>query len=920
MQTADHESARAGLVGREQELSAINRLLGRGNGGADRASTLLLRGSAGVGKTSLLDAARTRAEAIGFRVLRTAGSEAETSFAFAALHPLLLPVIAHDADLPEHLRTALRSALGQRDDEIPALEIVALATLGLWAGVASNSTPLCVIVDDVHWLDASTAGVLRFVARRLSADPIVVVAAGREGGWIPPGVLPEMPVEPLEPDAAEAILRTHAPQLTASVRSRVMAEAQGNPLALVELPRALEAALRDPSRSLPPLLPLTARLEAAFTRRMDLLPDDAQAVLLAAALAPAAGLPELMTAAAAIAGHPVGLSALHHAVLSDLVDVDSRRLHFRHPLMRSGLLHATPLSRRQAAHQALAEALTDPERCLYHRAEAHVGYDDTLADELEEAAARALRRGAQASAVSTLEQAAALTRPGPRQAGRLVRAARLSFELGRSDEARLLLDQASGVDLERADQAMAQLVAAAISGSDSDDPGPAWELIASAHDALAAGDDNDALRLLEFAATRVIWGAPGKDIGRAIVAAARQHPAYDTDPRITALLANSMPIEGHRELAARLTAVNERALTDSESQRLVGSAAAIAGDYERASRLLDRAERQLRKEARLALLATVLTIHGVAAVGSGQWLLAEEVLDEAERLAGETNQAAWLNRARQVRAGLAGMCGDLELHRQIVDEQTTTYQRTQALHRNNHLNVMRGKTAAMAGRFDDALTIMSALFDPTDPIFDARAAFEILYYLADAASAKERPDVLRHAIEVMGATVPAPWPSILQSGIDYARAVAPGDPQVKQQLFETALTGPARSRPFDLARIQLAYGVWLRRQSRRLEARERLRGARSTFDQLGNEPYARRARDELRATGEASASRRNADWEKLSPQELQIARLVAEGLSNKQIGERLFLSHRTIGSHLYRTFPKLGVTSRSALAAAIRSL
>ncbi len=263
------------------------------------------------------------------------------------------------------------------------------------------------------------------------------------------------------------------------------------------------------------------------------------------------------------------------------------------------------------------------------------------------------------------------------------------------------------------------------------------------------------------------------------------------------------------------------------------------------------------------------------------------------------------------------MSGDEEQHRRIVNEQTLTYQRMQAHHRTFHLTVMMGKTAAVRGRADDAVELLGGLFDPTDPHFDARGAYEVVYYLADAANAKDRTDVVHRMIEVLAAAVPAPWPPILQSGIDYARAVA-ADDSMKQELLETALKGPANGRPFDRARIQLTYGSWLRRQRRRSAAREFLREARGTFERLGNEPYAQRARDELRATGEGSPRRRGTELEKLSAQELQIARLVAEGLSNKEIGERLFLSHRTVGYHLYRMFPKLGITTRTQLAAAAR--
>ncbi len=911
MATRHHRPADVQLIGRARELAACETLLqqARRGGGA-----LLLRGSAGIGKTSLLSTAHARAAELGYRVLSTSGSEAETSFPFAGLQPLLLPVIDDAAPLPEHLHAALLSALGFSGAEIPAVEPVALAVLTLCASLASHETPLLLIVDDVHWLDAFSLGVLRFVARRLSADPIALLAAGRQGGWPADGAMTEMRVDPLETGAAEAVLDTRQPELTAVARSRVVAEAAGNPLALVELSRVLSDVLRDPSRPVPALLPLTARLEAAFMHRASALTEDSRAVLLAAALAPTAGLTDLLAAAGTVAGHPVELSALDGAVLAELVDVDARHVYFLHPLIRSGTAHSARPSRRRAMHQALGAVLRDPERRLYHRVEASGGYDNDLADELDDAAEAAAQQGSVAVSLSLLDKAASLTTAGTERGGRLVRAAELSFELGRTADVRRLLAQA-GDDVRPTHHAAMRRLTLAAGGTDTDDPRPVWELITLAEQTIAAHDDDGALRLLEYASTRITWGKAGRDLTRTVVAMAELIPTRTTDPRVTALIAQAAPIDGHRELAVRLALTDDAMLTDPQSQRLVGFAAVIAGDYERGARLLEQAEQQLREQARLALLATVLTFQGVAAFGSGRWRLAQQVLDEAERLADETDQAAWLNRARQMRAGMTGMYGDEQHHREIVDEQSLSYERDRAHHRHNHLNYMRGITAAMLGRAPEAVTVLGSMFEPDDPIFDARSCYETFFFLADAAKATNCADVVHRAIEVMRATVPATWPPILQSGVDYALAVTADEPDVRPR-FEAALSGPAAGRPFDRARVQLAYGRWLRRQNKRLEARGYLRAALHTFHHLENEPFARQARDQLRATGEAT-SRPNRDWDQLTPQELQIARLVATGLSNKEIAERLVLSHRTVGSHLYRMFPKLGVTTRAQLATAL---
>jgi DNA-binding CsgD family transcriptional regulator len=909
MSDANAQLVSGGLLGRDREIERCDALL------EARSGVLLLRGSPGVGKSSLLEGVGTRARARGFCVHSAAGSEAETTLPYAGLQPLLLPLVDADTEMPDHLRTALLSALGLIDAEVPALETIGLATLMLLAGVADPVQPLCLLVDDVQWLDASSAEVLRFVSRRLSADPVLLFAASRDDGWPPVGTFPEMRIEPLDPASSEALLVRRAVQLPKVARDRVLEQAEGNPLALVELSGVVGEPI-EASKGLPVYLPLTARLESAFTGRAARLPGAARSFMLVSALAPTATIPEALAAASLLADRKVHLADIDEAVAMDLISVDASHVHFRHPLVRSGLVHIATVSQRLAAHEALAKTLEDRERALYHRAAATVGYDSELADELDTAAARALRRGALASAVSNLEHSARLTRPGSQYGGRLVRAAELSFELGRAGEVKALLSRIEERDLEIRDRVVALRLTMAVDRSDTHDTGSVWRMTSLATEAITAGAADAALQLLLLASEQIIWGGQGLELGRAIVAAAREVPGSDTDPRVTALLARSLPIEGHRELADRLNAVDEAKISGPESLWLIAAAAVIYGDYERGGRLLSRAEEWFRSEGRLAGLATVLTFRGVVAFSGGEWRLAGQILDEAERLAAETNQPGWLNRARQLQAGLAGLQGDEERHRAIVAEQMLTYQRTQASHRQNHLVFMQGIAAAMLGHHDDALALLGGLFDPADPIFDPRSCYEAMFYLADVAAVKNRVDVIENAIRVLDSVVPAPWPPLLQSGIDYARAVTAVETEAGQR-FEAALAGPAGARTFDRARVELAYGQWLRRHQRRLEAREQLRSARDRLERLGNEPLARRARDELRATGEGSPRRRNADWDQLSAQELQIAGLVAEGLSNKEIGERMFLSHRTIASHLYRIFPKLGITSRSQLAAAM---
>ena len=508
------------------------------------------------------------------------------TLAFAGLQLLLLPVIDADTGMPEHLRTALRSALGVLDAEIPAVAAVGLAVLGLLAGIATEEVPLCVVIDDVHWFDASSAEVLRFVSRRLSADPIVVLATARDGGWPRAGMFPELRVDPLGPSAAEAVLASRGPSLQPAVRRRIIEQAEGNPLALVELSGVLSAPEGSTRPTFPETVPLTSRLEAAFVQRADSLPEETRAVLLVAALAPSAVIAEVLSAAHVMIGRPIDLSAVDPAKDERLVEVDGQHLRFRHPLVRSGVIGTASLSSLRAAHLALASALDDPERRLRHRAAGTVGFDSELAAELERASESAMRSGSLTSAVSALVQAAELTGPGPVRGGRLVRAADLSLELGDADATRRLLVSAEGNELGRADHAVARRLAMALDTADSGDVRRVWELIDLAEKAIVDADNDGALLLLEFASSMVNGERQYLDAARIVAEVARSVPVPLTDPRVIALLAFTTQADGHPDLASRLALVDDSRLIDPEAQRQIAQAALMTGDYERSARLL----------------------------------------------------------------------------------------------------------------------------------------------------------------------------------------------------------------------------------------------------------------------------------------------------------------------------------------------
>lgn len=662
------------------------------------------------------------------------------------------------------------------------------------------------------------------------------------------------------------------------------------------------------------MLPLTARLQATFVERALTISEPARVALLVAALAPTTTAAEVLTAASAVLRTPVHFSALDEVAHEQLAAVgEDLRVHFSHPLVRSALLYDATPSRRQAAHSALAAILDDHERSVYHRAEATVGYDEELAAELDQGAASAERRGSLAAAIDALDRASLLSTPGQRRGTRLVRAAQLCFDVGDVEGFRRFTARTKPDELDRADRAALRRLTLALDDSNVDDPGPVYELIQLAEEAIAAEDPDGALDLLQSASSRINMGEPGASTRRAIVATAMQVPLPMTDARVMAILAQASPVHNYADLAERLSLLSDADVADPQTAQWAGFAAVPAGDYERSARLFERAEREFRNQARLSLLPSVLTFRGLTAWCLGDWMLADECLDEAVRLAADTGQTGWLNQALVVQTGVAGSRGDAERYQRLVKETEHMLRQRNATHTVYSFALTRGAGAALLGRSEEAVTILSGLYDTTNPAFDARVCYDALFYLADAAISTGDAEAIPRALNVLESAVPRPWPPVLQSAADYARAVTAGD-NGTEELYHTALTGPAAGRPFDLARIQLAYGRWLRRRRRPTLARTQLRAARDTFDRIGNLPFSQRTNEELRASGDNAAPFKHGDWDELSPQEAQIARLVLQGLSNKEIGARLFLSPRTVGSHLYRMFPKLQITSRMQLS------
>jgi DNA-binding CsgD family transcriptional regulator len=903
------------LVGRGRELSLLEALIG---GTAKGGGSLVLTGEAGAGKSALLTAASSAARSRGMKILAAAGVQSESRLPFAGLHQLLRPVLAGADELPARQRTALLSAFGMADQDATELFLTALAALDLLADVAVSS-PLLLIAEDAQWLDRPTCDVLAFIARRIEAEPIALLAAVREGhdSQLTQGGLPELRVSGLDDDAAGALLDAHASNLAASVRKRLLAEAAGNPLALIELHASLGSGQAGGSTPLPSQLPLSTRLEEAFAARAAELPAATRTLLLIAAADESGTLAEVASAAAVVRGEDVSVEAIQPAVSARLIEADATELRFRHPLVRSAVYQAASLADRQAAHGALARVLAgQPDRSAWHRAAGITGYDEEVATELETAAARAVQRGAVSVAVTALERAAQLSSEPSRRARRLLHAAELAVELGLREDAARLLHAAEHLSLTSHDLGRMAWIREMADPGVPGDPARMRSLAEAAVQMSAEGDTGLALNLLWAAAMGGFWADRGRAASSQIVTAAEQLPVDDDDPRVLSILAYAAPIERAAVIIDRVSRHSPNS-SDPEAMGLLGNAAATVGAFDLAEPFVTAAAAGLREQGRLAALAQVLVLRAWAEIHLARWDVARSDAEEAARLALETGQPIWAAGARAGQAILAGLRGEQEAAEAL---STQAEQAGLTLGARSVLCVTqlaRGLTALSSGRHADAYGHLRRMFDSSDPAYHHMESCWAIGNLAEAAVRSGNRDDARGVVarlEPLAAQTPSPW---FHVAMRHARPLL-ADDQDAEALFRAGLNADLTRWPLDRARLLLAYGAWLRRQRRVAEARVPLRTARDSFDALGVVSFGERARQELRASGETSRRRVPQARDQLSPQQLQILKMAAEGLSNREIGQKLYLSDRTVGAHLYRAFPKLGITSRSQLGTVLQ--
>jgi DNA-binding CsgD family transcriptional regulator len=906
LRVSDRDGPR--LHGRAEELAALESAIERlcaGRGGA-----LVIGGPAGIGKSALLEDAVARTKHRSVRVLTAAGVHAEAQLAFAGLHQLVTPVLDLAPRLPRRQREALLTAFGSTADEDVEMFLIGLATLELIAE-ASAKTPMLIAIDDAHWMDPSTLAVLAFLSRRLrttSALLLIAQRAGYRNVLLDDESLPVITLAPVDGHAAAAILADHAPGLDASVRQRVLAEAAGNPLALIELPKALTDQPGRPDNAAISAQPLTRRLERAFADRLDQMPATTRSLLLIGAANDTGELREIIGATAILVDSDISPEALDAAVEAELVSVTGGRLRFRHPLVRSAVYQNGSVPQRQRAHAAIADMLADqPRRCVWHRAAATLGPDDDVAHELDAVAADAVRRGSLAIASAAYQRAATLSREARVAGRRLLRAAELAFELGEAERGYAILGETHHLELSLSEASRINALAA-VHADRHDSPAPLVELAQEIH----AGGHTDLAWTLLIKTAMAAWWRPAEPTARlAIAEAAETLAGSDDHARLLAVLAHAAPVEHGARVVRQLSGL-DHGDRRPESLYYLGAAANAVWAYDIGLRYLSGAVVGLRVQGRVRILTEALTAQAWAAVHTAREPIAVAAAEEAVQLALEMNQPVPVASARLAQATIAAERGDPVAMERLISQAEAHLVGTGHVEMFALVQFVRGRAAVAHQNYEAGLDHLCRLLDSHDPSFQPHVG---AWALSDLVEASVRTGNVRAGVDYLrklDSLAEQTSGSLLAATASYARPLVAGESEA-EEYFNYAVHSGLSDWPCYRGRMLLWHGRWLRRQRRIIESRTPLRAARQTFDALAFSGMADLARQELRASGEASQPREDQPWDRLTPRELSIARLAAEGLTNKEIGEKMFLSHRTVAYHLHRVFPKLGITSRSQL-------
>ena len=895
------------LVGRRSEIEAIDRMLADAHDG--RSGVLVIRGEAGIGKSRLLGYALERAEDMA--VLSGIGIESESELAFAGLHQLFRPVLDRIDGLPEPQAAALRAAFALSTETVDDRFRVAVAVLGLLCELAEERPLLCVL-DDAQWLDQASIEALLFSARRLEAEPLVVLFAVREGlatTFSAPG-LPELRLRNLDDvDARSLATERLAATATTETVEWLVRNAQGNPLALIEL-----AAASVNAGAVPP----TTSVEQTYRERIERLPAAARRLLVIAAAEGNGDRAVIARAAAEVGLDPGELAA---AEAAGLVDVEGDVVAFRHPLVRSAAYRGAGFDERERAHRVLADVLerpADADRRAWHRAAATVGVDKEVAAELEQSAIRARQRGGPGAAAAALVRAADLSEDDAERARRLLLAAAAANLAGQYEQTVALTERAGKLELEpgmRADLAILRGNAELWHGR----PAESSDRLTAAAEAVAP---HDAGRALQLTGAAFMAGAIACDVAR-ISRAGRLAAVVTPDPDdehqvLLSLLARGGELLFRGDVAAsapflrRATGISVG--TDVPQDMVWRALAAVfSGEYTQAQELCSTAAARARELGALGTLWYVLTAQALCNLYFAYTREAAEAAHEAVQLSMDFGVEEHAASAVGVLAWAAAIQGDEEEQRRCTERVGVDAARGIALPPAT-IAWGRAELALARGRWEDALDDLTAVSDYRPGFGHPLLAAAAAPGLVEAAVRSGQPELAAGAL------------ALLKEWVDH------GSPQHRRPLLERALALRAETAadatghyeealrlhehggsPFNRARTELLYGEHLRRERKRREARPHLRAALQGFEQLGAAPWADRASGELRATGETARKRDPSTLGQLTPQELQITRLVGEGGSNKEIAAQLFLSPRTVEYHLRKVFMKLGVASRAEL-------
>ena len=906
-----HPGRGTSLRGRGAECVQLDGLVAAIREGGSRS--LVIRGEPGIGKTALLE--YLVESAADLTVVRAAGVESEMELPFAGLHQLCGPLLDWLGLLPAPQRQALEIVFGLSAGAPPDRFLVGLAVLSLFSEVADERPLLCV-VDDAQWLDHASALTLAFVARRLLAEPVGIVFAAREPG----DELRELPVLEVHGlrsgDARELLGSAVQFMLDELVRDRVIAETRGNPLALLELPRGLTATELAGGFGMPDVHALPGRIEESYARRLAALGDDARTLLLVAAAEPV-GDPMLLLRASERLGIAVDTD-------TDGMLVVGERVTFRHPLVRSAAYRSAPAAERRTAHLALAEATdgeVDPDRRARHRAAATAGPDEEVAVELEHSAGRAQARGGLAAAAAFLQRAVALTGDPARRADRALAAAEASLGAGRFDVARGLLAAAEVGPLDELQRARLDLLRAEVAYSEnrgSDAPAlllRAAKTLQPLDSQLARDTYLDAWSSALFAG-RFARAVSMADVSREARAAGgpteRPRPSDRLLDGFAVAFTDGRPAAAHvLDQAARAFEGGDVSIQEVLRWGWLATAAAVmVWDYDTCLAVATRGVARAREAGALAVLAVSANVKAQATVLGGDFGAAAALIAEADSVTEATGTRVAPYGAL-VHAGFRGRAAEAtELIDATIEESTAGGQGTAV----QYAQWARSVLLNGLGRYEEAMAAARDASDDTPELFvSVWATIELL----EAATRCDEPDLARTAnARIAAATAVAPTDWAL--GVRARSEALLSEGETAERLYLEAIERLTRTRlrP-ELARTHLLYGEWLRRAGRRIDARAQLRAADEQLASIGMEAFAERARRELVATGEKVRKRTIEARDELTAQEQQIARLASEGLSNPEIGARLFLSPRTVEWHLRKVFAKLGIHSRRELPDAL---